>query len=60
MKPGDIISVRVGKHPKRVKLLAIVNSGRTLRVANIDAQGEAHGSFCVRTERLVKCANPAR
>lgn len=60
MKPGDIISVRVGKHPKRVKLLAIVNSGRTLRVANIDENGEAHGSFCVRTERLVKCTSPAK
>lgn len=60
MKPGDTISVRVGKHPKRVKLLAIVNAGRTLRVANIDAQGEAHGAFCVKTERLVKCTSPAK
>lgn len=55
MKPGEIISVRVGKHPKRVMLMAIVNSGRTLRVANVDAQGRAIGSsFCVRTERATR------
>jgi hypothetical protein len=52
MRPGEIVKVRVGKHPKPVMVLAVVNAGKTLRVANLDKDGRPYGTYCVAVERV--------
>lgn len=55
MKAGDIVKVRIGRRGLwPVRILAIVNAGKNLRVQRIPREGPLKPPFLIKTERVAK------
>lgn len=55
MKAGDVVKVRLGRRGLwAVRILAVINSGRNLRVQRIPHDGPLKPPFVIKAERVAK------